>query len=195
MGWPSFAAIVSFYRGNRGNQTDFTPLGRMLVAGCFSIILGLACAAVTFIVAGLYFFAKGGPGVAAKPGTTKPNRGDALALAGAVGFIAVLAVLWLTGSSQRTKTTQESPRPIAVPQTEKQNNAIDVEAQNAAGLGRAFYEKYPDLKPYASVIDAVAAKIYESGNMPKSWEPRMEAFAKATREELARQRGSQKRVC
>jgi hypothetical protein len=65
--WGAFIAVASFYSGNRGNQPDFTPLGRMLLAGFFGIIIGLGCAAVTFVIAAFYFAAKGGPQVTRPP--------------------------------------------------------------------------------------------------------------------------------
>ena len=53
-----------------------------------------------------------------------------------------------------------------------------------------FYEKYPDLKPYGSVVEAVALKLQASGYRAESREAVMEMFAKTAREELARRRGS-----
>ena len=63
----------------------------------------------------------------------------------------------------------------------------EAKAQAEAEWAREFFETYPDLKPYESVVDAVAAKINESGNLPESREARMEAFAKAARLEIRRQ--------
>ena len=39
----------------------------------------------------------------------------------------------------------------------------DTQPQAAAQFEKDFYEKYPDLKPYSSLCDAVAAKLYQSG--------------------------------
>ena len=159
----------------------------MLFAGCFSLICGLGCAAVTFVVAGLYFAAKGGQEVAALPDTTKAHKQSrGLALVAIIGFIAVLCLI---ETNRQTKTTQENATSNAAPQTEKPNNPADVEAQAAAEFEREFFQKYPDLKPYRAVVDAVASRLQVSG-FKASREATMEAFAKGAREEIARQQGA-----
>src|SRR5208283_1083866 len=74
-----------------------------------------------------------------------------------VGIIGLFAVLWLIGKNQETKTPQENPNSSAASQVEKPNNAADAETQ-AAAFRKDFFDKYPDLIPYESVVDAVAAK-------------------------------------
>ena len=58
----SFVGIASAYQGSVA--TGFPFAGRMLFTLFAALFLGLLCAAVTFVVAGLYFAAKGGPEVA-----------------------------------------------------------------------------------------------------------------------------------
>jgi hypothetical protein len=60
----------------------------------------------------------------------------------------------------------------------------------AAEFRKDFFEKYPDLKPHESVVDAVALKLHASGYKGESREAVMEEYAKEAREELARERGS-----
>ena len=67
----------------------------------------------------------------------------------------------------------------------------DAEAQSAAQFRKEFFEKYPDLKPYEQITDAVASRLQASGFKANSREAVMEAFAKGTREEIARQQPSQ----
>jgi TPR repeat protein len=50
-----------------------------------------------------------------------------------------------------------------------------------------FYDKYPDLKPYRSLVNIVAASVGESGYQDESREARMEMYARAARAELQRQ--------
>lgn len=86
----------------------------MLLAACIGIFFGLGCAAVTFVVAGLHFAAKGEPELEAQPGTSRArNRGGGLALVGILGFV---VVLYLVGTSLPTKTTQERPKSGAAAQ-------------------------------------------------------------------------------
>jgi len=63
---------------------------------------------------------------------------------------------------------------------------LDPQAQ-AAEFEREFFQKYPDLKPHRAIVDAVAVRIRNSGNLPHSREARMVAFAKAAREQIKRQ--------
>jgi TPR repeat protein len=271
-----------------------------MLCGFFCVLVcAVLLAAVTFVVAGLYFAAKGGPEVAAPPSTTKvPKQGGGLVWAGIIGFI---VVLWLVVKSQqdnqppRIQNTTElnpasqpgsSPAGVSKPSNPEAkqkyelavqylvsgqpnwgvNEAVDIvvrypdsheallsaillmdncnhigfgdfymltgyrlpldrelprpqqidilmsafhqrgiipkkpgapaaadateaaaKAQAAAEFERAFFQKYPDLEPHRAVVDAVAERIYRSGDLPESREARMEAFAKGAREELARQ--------
>jgi hypothetical protein len=68
------------------------------------------------------------------------------------------------------------------------NKAAKVQRPDAATAFRNdFFDKYPDLLPYESVVDAVAAKLQASGYKGESREAVMETFAKAARQEIARQ--------
>ena len=176
------------------NQPGFSFAGRMLFTLLGALFIGLLFAAVTFVVAGLYFAAKGGAEVAALPSTTKvPKQGGGLVWAGIIGFI---VVLWLIGKSQqdnqppRTQNTTEL-NPASQPAASPAGNATepDAKAQAAVQFEKDFYEKYPDLKPYSSVCDAVAAKLYQSGSndfLKLTRDERMQAFAEGAREEIAR---------
>jgi hypothetical protein len=55
----------------------------------------------------------------------------------------------------------------------------------ATAFWKDFYEKYPDLLPHESVVDAVTVKLKASG-YKGSREEVMETIAKAVRQELAR---------
>ena len=190
----------------------------MLLAGCFSLIFGLACAAVTFLVSGLYFAANGGPDVAAKTGTIKArNQGDSVAVAGAIGFLAVLAILWLVGKNQpdsqprkiqnTTETslvggasTPTEPNRASQPGASPAGDATepDAKAQAAAQFEKDFYEKYPDLKPgecaaacgLAACVEAVATKLGAQGFTAPTREAVMEAIAKDAWEQIARRQGA-----
>ena len=61
------------------------------------------------------------------------------------------------------------------------------QAQAAAQFEKDFYEKYPDLKPYGAVVDAVATKLGAQGFTAPTREAVMEAFAKGAREEIKHQ--------
>ncbi len=50
-----------------------------------------------------------------------------------------------------------------------------------------FYDKYPDLKPYRSLVNVVAASVGAGGYPDESREARMEMYARAARAELERQ--------
>jgi HIV Tat-specific factor 1 len=68
------------------------------------------------------------------------------------------------------------------------NEAAKVQRPDAATAFRNdFFDKYPDLLPHESVVDAVAAKLQASGYKGESREAVMETFAKAARQEIARQ--------
>src|SRR5208337_4747613 len=71
------------------------------------------------------------------------------------------------------------------------NPGIGPESVAGAEFQRDFLEKYPDLKPYGAIVDAVAQRLEASGYKGESREAVMEEYAKGAREELARQRGSQ----
>ena len=186
-GVASFIGVASFYAGVRGNPTDFTPLGNMLFAGCIGLFIGLGCAAVTFVVAGLYFAAKGEPEVAVQPSTTKShNKSNGLVWVGVIGFF---AILWLIGKNQETKTAQENPNNSTMSQVQIPSNAADAEAQAAAKFRKDFFDKYPDLIPYESVVDAVAAKLQASGYKGESREAVMETFAKEARKNILAESG------
>jgi len=93
------------------------------------------------------------------------------------------AVLVLVvGKGRESNITQENPSGRVA----SSNTQDDVETQAAAQFEKDFYEKYPDLKPYGKVCDAVALKVKESGYRGESREAIMEMFANAAREELGR---------
>lgn len=177
----SFVGAASFYQGNRNNP-GLSSSDRMLLAG----ILGVFCGLVAFTVAGIYYTSKWGKGVAVQPSTTKArNRNSGLVWI-AIGIIGFIAILLLIGTNYETETAQKKP-----------NNTADAEAQAAAQFEKDFYEKYPDLKPYGSVVDAVAHKLQAGGYMKlkasgyegESREAVMEMLAKAARTEILAERG------
>ena len=57
----------------------------------------------------------------------------------------------------------------------------------SAEFVRDFYKKYPDLKPFGAVVDAVSVRLVEGGYKGESREAAMETFARAAREEIKRQ--------
>ena len=98
------------------------------------------------------------------------------------------------------KAALDSPSAVAsLPETQIQIPGVpaageateaDTQAQAAAQFEKDFYEKYPDLKPYSSLCDAVAARLYQSGGndfLKLTRDERMQAFAKGAREEIKRQ--------
>jgi len=145
-------------------------------------ILGVVCGLVAYLFAVVYYAGKGRLEVTAQTDPTKARNVTRLIW---VGVIGLYAFLWLIEKNKETKTPQENPNSSAASQVEKPNNAAEAEAQVAAQFENDFYEKYPDLKPYGSVVDAVALKLQASGYRGASREAIMETIAKAAREKLA----------
>ena len=168
-GWVFFLAVASFYLGNRGNQTDFTPVGRILAAGCCGIIFGLGGAAVTFVVAGLYFAAKGGPEVAegwssltasakSRP-TSSPPKPTAPDLPSSIAQMSLDATL-----NQAEKVLRHAP-----PISEKQL-PTDVGSRNPSGARptpRAAQWLYFDQQACrrGPVSEAELEKLFASGEI------------------------------
>jgi hypothetical protein len=174
-----FVGIASVYHGNRNNP-DLSSSERMLMAGILGVVVGL----VAYLIAVVYYAAKGEREVAAQTDATKARKhSSGLIWVGIIGFI---AVLWLIGKNQESKTAQENPNSSAASQVEKPNNAADAETQAATQFVKDFYEKYPDLKPYGDVFNAVASRLQASGYRGESREAVMEMFANAARQELGR---------
>jgi TPR repeat protein len=150
----------------------------MLVAGCFSLFFGLGCAAVTFVVAGLYFAAKGGPGMAAQPSATKARKqGGGLALVGIIGFF---AILYLIGTSLPTKTTQKPVAPAA-------GNATQPNAEAARQIAA--------LKEAAERGDATAqfnlGAIYRNGYLvPQDYAEAVKWLRRSAEQGFARAQGA-----
>jgi TPR repeat protein/uncharacterized RDD family membrane protein YckC len=94
-------------------------------------------------------------------------------------------------SNRDTLLRSLTPLQIAEGQRRAANPWLDPESVTAAQFERDFYETYPDLKPHGPTVDAAASRLQASGFRAGSREAVMEAFAKAAREELARQRESQ----
>ena len=97
-------------------------------------------------------------------------------------------------SNRDTLVRSLTPLQIAEGQRRAANPWLDPESVAAAQFERDFYETYPDLKPYGPVVDTVVTKLGAQGFTAPTRKAVMEAFAKAAREELARQRGSQPMV-
>jgi len=122
-GFGFFVGIASAYRA----QTDFTSLGRMLFAACMGFLVGLAAAVGTYMVAGLYFAAKGDRRLADQTSTAKArSQGHGLLWAGVVVFV---AVLWLIPSSQKSKLAQKSPHSGASSEVENPTSASEATSQ------------------------------------------------------------------
>jgi TPR repeat protein len=79
---------------------------------------------------------------------------------------------------------------IAEGQREAANSSPIPQSVVAAEFRRDFFEKYPDLKPHESVVDAVANRLEASGYKSESRQAVMEKFAEEARVELARQQGA-----
>jgi TPR repeat protein len=80
-----------------------------------------------------------------------------------------------------------TPQQFAEGQRRVANPRANPGSVAAVEFERDFYERYPDLKPYVSLVDAVARRLEASGYKGESREAVMETFAKAAREEIKRQ--------
>jgi S1-C subfamily serine protease len=92
------------------------------------------------------------------------------------------AVLVLVvGKGRKSNTVQENPSDkVASSHTQH-----DVEAQAAAEFEREFYARYPDLRPYEAIANWTANQLTANG-LRGTKDELIEAFAKATREEIQR---------
>jgi TPR repeat protein len=192
-GWAFVITVASFYFGYRGGETTLPVIGRILAAGCFGVILGLGCFAVTYVVAGLYYAAKGGPGEADLPVDSKPEkqRGKLVGVgilvvvglfaASKPGRDAMSYLFWEPGRDERNPTNQPTASPAG------EATEPGAKAQAAAEFEKEFYQKYPDLNHYRAVVDAVTSRLVASGFTAETREAVMEEFAKRAREELLRQ--------
>ena len=165
-----FVGVATTYSAH----LDVSSSVRMLCAGIFGVVCGL----VAYLGAVVYYAAKA-------------HKRSGLFWTGIIGFI---AILWVIGKNQETNTTQENPNSSAASQVEKPNDAADAEAQAAAQFRKDFFEKYPDLLPYESVVNAVAAKLQASGYKGESREAVMETFAKEARKEILAESGGNVRA-
>jgi hypothetical protein len=178
-----FVGIAGGYKASL--QTGLPFLGRVLLTLFLALISGWLLATGTYFVMALFYAMKGQPKGALKPDESKAGKGPPNLFW--VGSLVVIVVLWANAVSKQGRNDRNPP---SQPEASATGDATepDAKAQAAADFERTFFERYSDLKPYKSLVDTVAVKIYESGNMPESRAARMEAFAKAAREELARQR-------
>jgi hypothetical protein len=193
----AFAGIAGAYRV----QSDFSLPERILFALCCAALGGLLCVVPTYLVAVL-------SNTRREPTTTirTANRKRSEGVVNLIlpGIIGLAYVFWLFGKSQETRETHQLEEVSAPAQTEKasapdgqvfERQPIvssakdepwpDNQAQAAAEFEKEFFVRYPDLRPYKAIVDAVALKLQEGGYKPENRESIMETYAKAAREEVA----------
>ena len=191
-GFGSFVGIASACRP--GIQKGFSFGGGMFFAFYFGLFCGLLFAAVTYLVAALFYAVKGEAKGAVEPHDSKAEKKTRNNVC--VWILAVIGVLCVIGVSKPVRDAvsyafadpdrdERSPasQPVASPAGEAKE--LDAKAQAAAEFDRDFFLNYPDLKPYRAVVDAVASRLQASGFKADSREAVMEKFATEARREIA----------
>jgi hypothetical protein len=172
----------------------------MLFTVICSLFLALLFAAVTYLVAALFYAVKGEPKAAVVPHEAtaeKKTRNNVW-----LWILAVIAVLCVIAVSKPGRDAlsyafadpyQDLRSPASQPTASPpagEAKELDSKAQAAAEFDRDFFLNYPDLIPYRTVVDAVATKLRAQGFTAPTREAVMDAFAKGAREEIARQQGA-----
>jgi hypothetical protein len=164
----------------------------MLFVAICTLSLALLFAAATYLLAALFYAAKGEPRGVVEQDDHEPQkkRGNLVG----VGILVVVGVIAASKPGRDALSyvfshSKQNPAslPVASPGETKEP---DTQAQAAAQFEKEFYEKYPDLRSYGALVDDVAAKLEAVGYTAPTQDEVMETFARQARLEVAHQKGA-----